>query len=117
MKLQRKLNLSEKLAMRSKIIILDTNLWISFLITKDFSYIDKYIDNGKIKLVFSEELIEEFISVAKRPKFQKYFSENDIENLLIKFDLYGRLVKITSKIKECRDIKDNFGSKNNLGGD
>lgn len=94
--------------MRSKKVILDTNLWISFLITKDFSFLDKYIENGKIKLVFSEELIQEFLAVSSRPKFKKYFADKDVERLLHFFDKYGDLVKVNSELELCRDSKDNF---------
>jgi putative PIN family toxin of toxin-antitoxin system len=94
--------------MKSKKIILDTNLWISFLINKDYSFLDKYIGNEKAKLIFSEELIQEFLTVAKRPKLQKYFSDKDIENLLHIFENFGNLIEVTSKIELCRDYKDNF---------
>jgi uncharacterized protein len=52
-------------------IILDTNLWISFLITKDYSLLDKLLISGSYKLIFSQELLEEFIEVANRPKLKK----------------------------------------------
>jgi putative PIN family toxin of toxin-antitoxin system len=66
------------------------------------------IENKKIVLVFSEELIEEFIDVVTRPKFKKYFSKKDIEKILEYFDQYGELTKVKSNIKICRDEKDNF---------
>lgn len=94
--------------MRNKKIILDTNLWISFLISKKFNQIDKLIENEKITLVFSNELIEEFVDVVNRPKFKRYFSKKDIEKLLEYFDQFGEIVKVTSDIKVCRDGKDNF---------
>ncbi len=94
--------------MRNKKIILDTNLWISFLISKKFSQIDKLIENKKIILIFSNELLEEFIDVVSRPKFKKYFSKKDIEKILEYFDQFGELVKVKSDIKICRDEKDNF---------
>ena len=94
--------------MRSKKIILDTNLWISFLISKKFNSIDNLIENKKITLIFSDELISEFVEVVNRPKFEKYFSKNDIEIILDYFDQYGKLIKVKSDIKICRDEKDNF---------
>lgn len=94
--------------MRSKKIILDTNLWISFLISKKFNSIDNLIENKKITLIFSDELISEFIEVVNRPKFEKYFSKNDIEKILDYFDQYGKLIEVKSDIKICRDEKDNF---------
>ncbi|MCK5838814.1 MAG: putative toxin-antitoxin system toxin component, PIN family [Bacteroidales bacterium] len=89
-------------------IILDTNIWISFLITKDFKKLDLLIKREKIQLLFSNELLEEFISVAQRPKFKRYFTKDDIEKLLDNFDYYGEIIEVKSDIKECRDIKDNF---------
>ena len=59
--------------MKNKKIILDTNLWISFLISKKFNQIDKQIENKGIQLIFSKELLEEFIDVISRPKLKKYF--------------------------------------------
>ena len=94
--------------MKSKKIILDTNLWISFLITQNYKEIDKLISERKVQLIFSKELIDEFINVVKRPKFKIFFNETDIEKLLDMFDYYGKLVDVKIKINECRDPKDNF---------
>lgn len=94
--------------MRSRKVILDTNLWVSFLITRDMSFLDEYVKSGKVKLIFSKELIEEFIAFAYRPKFAKYFTNEDIENLLDVFNYLGILINVTSNIKICRDSKDDF---------
>lgn len=59
-------------------------------------------------MIFSTELIEEFLEVASRPKFQKFFSESNIENLLELFDAYGKLINVNQNIDICRDPKDNF---------
>jgi putative PIN family toxin of toxin-antitoxin system len=89
-------------------VILDTNLWISFLITKNYSKLDKLIFAGNCVLLFSKELIEEFISVANRPKFRKYFSPTDIEDILEAIDEYAEFVNVKSATTICRDPKDNF---------
>lgn len=94
--------------MKSKKVILDTNLWISFLITRRYSPLDDLLLTGNIKLIFSKELIEEFLTVAKRPKFEKYFTDNDIHHLIQLFDSFGALIDVSSEITECRDSKDNF---------
>lgn len=94
--------------MRNKYVILDTNLWISFLISGKLSAIDEFIFNGKIQLIFSKELIEEFITVAKRPKFRRYFSDRDLKEILRLFDSYGNLIDVRINVNECRDEKDNF---------
>lgn len=89
-------------------IIFDTNLWISFLISKSFSKIDKLIKKDVIVFLFSEESLDEFIEVSARPKFKEFFSTGDIHILFSLFDQFGDLIKIKSQIKGCRDEKDNF---------
>ena len=103
-----KLSKWENHDMKNKKIILDTNLWISFLISKKFNQIDKLIENKEITIIFSDELIEEFINVVSRPKFKKYFSKKDIEKVLEYFDQFGELINVKSNIQICRDEKDNF---------
>lgn len=94
--------------MKSKRIVLDTNLWISYLISKKYSELDKLIESKKVVLIFSIELIEEFIVVVNRPKFKKYLSKKDVEFLLELFDQYAEMIEVTSDLKICRDEKDNF---------
>lgn len=94
--------------MRCKKVILDTNLWISFLISKRFEELDSMLEDGTIKLIFSKESIEEFLEVAMRPKFERYFTHDKIAVLLQTFDKFGQLVNVTKSIIECRDFKDNF---------
>ena len=91
-----------------KRIIIDTNLWISFLITKDFTKLDEIIFSRQAFLVFSQELLDEFLEVAKRPKFRRFFSASDIEEILETIDEYADFVKVKTKIEVCRDPKDNF---------
>ena len=89
-------------------IVIDTNLWISFLITKDYSKLDEIIFSHKSILVFSKELLEEFLEVAKRPKFRRFFSNDDIETILETIDEFADFVEVFAKIEICRDPKDNF---------
>lgn len=89
-------------------IIIDTNLWISFLLTSNYPKIDSLLSNDHITLLFSHELIDEFVTVAQRPKFRKYFSLDDLENLLLKVQSKAEFISVTSAVKICRDPKDNF---------
>lgn len=89
-------------------VILDTNLWISYLISKRLRKIDALFDENGVTLIFNEELMEEFFEVAQRPKFGKYFTSADLENLLALFDVYGEWVQVVSSVDLCRDAKDNF---------
>jgi len=49
---------------KSHRVIIDTNLWISFLLTNDFSKLDQLLRNDKLTLLFSQELLDEFVEVA-----------------------------------------------------
>ena len=89
-------------------VIIDTNLWISFLLTNNLKKIDSLISNNEITLIFSQELIDEFIDVATRPKFKKYFALSDLERLLINIKDKAEFVEVTTIIDLCRDEKDNF---------
>ncbi len=89
-------------------VILDTNLWISYLISKRLSKIDKLFEKGDLVLLFSEESLEEFIEVAGRPRFRTYFQNTQIEELLSLFDAFGEIVDVTAEVELCLDPKDNF---------
>lgn len=89
-------------------IIIDTNLWISFLITKNFTKLDEIIFSRHSILIFSQELLDEFLEVAKRPKFRRFFSSSDIEEILETIEEYAEYIEVKAKIEICRDTKDNF---------
>lgn len=89
-------------------VVIDTNLWISFLLTRDFTKLDRLLLNNKIVLLVSQELLEEIVEVAQRPKFRKYFDLTELTDLLIGLNQKAELVKVTSEITVCRDDKDNF---------
>lgn len=89
-------------------IVIDTNLWISFLISKRYNALDKLLIEKRCKLVFSTELLVEFIEVVQRPKLRRYIGEQDLEVLLSLFELYGDLIDVKTSVRVCRDKKDNF---------
>jgi len=89
-------------------IIIDTNSWLSFLITKEYSSLDKILSDKLIILLYSQELIDEFISVAQRPKFKRYFSSGDLQDILLKMSARAHFIEVTSTVEVCRDPKDNF---------
>ena len=59
-------------------------------------------------MVFSDELVNEFVSVAQRKKFRKYFSEQNLNELIELLCKMGELVKVTSSVNICQDPKDDF---------
>lgn len=89
-------------------IIIDTNLWISFLITRDLSKLDDIIFEKNGILVFSQELLDEFLAVAQRPKFKRFFSPGDLQRMLETIDEVADFIKVYDDVKICREPKDNF---------
>ncbi len=89
-------------------VIIDTNLLISFLLTKENSSVVSLIANHHLTLLFSEDLLSEFLDVTQRNKFKKYFSKADTVNLLHQLSSRSEMIKVTSKVIVCRDTKDNF---------
>lgn len=93
---------------KARKIIIDTNLWISFLISKKFSQLDEIIFTYKCQLIFSDELMDEFLLVVKRPKLRRFFSKDDLLELIETIQTHADFIEVKSHVTECRDLKDNF---------
>jgi hypothetical protein len=89
-------------------VIIDTNLWISFLLTKNYSKLDDLLSGNKIILLFDQHLISEFIEVAKRPKLKKYFTAADLQKILTFISFHAEFIEVINEVKICRDPKDDF---------
>jgi len=96
------------MSIKIKRIIIDTNLWISFLITNDFNKLDHFLNSDKYLVVFSDELFDEFLEVVHREKFARYFNDLNIKILVEIINEKALFVKVFSIVNVCRDIKDNF---------
>ncbi len=89
-------------------VVVDTNIWISFLIGKTIAGLSNAIINNSVQILFSEELFDELIEVLNRPKFRKYFSTEDIYELVSLINTKVEWIKITNHFNDCRDPKDDF---------
>lgn len=89
-------------------VIIDTNLWISFLIGKELSSLKKLIVEGDVKPIFSQESLDELKRVTQRPKLRKYFPQEKVDELLLLLQAISLLITIESKVTVCRDPKDNY---------
>ena len=89
-------------------LIIDTNLWISFIISKSLYKIDFLILSGNATLLFSDDLVVEIEEVIAKPKLRKYFPVDALSEMLMAFESYIELVTVTSTVDVCRDPKDNF---------
>jgi putative PIN family toxin of toxin-antitoxin system len=91
-----------------KRVIIDTNLWISFLITNNLNILSELFLFERFQIIFSDELFNEFLDVARRPKFKKYFDEKSVQLLIENISKKLEFIEVASAISICRDLKDNF---------
>jgi putative PIN family toxin of toxin-antitoxin system len=70
--------------------------------------VKKYFAEKAVTLLYSQELIDEFIEVAKRPKFKKYFNSVDLQELLLGMSRHAHFIEVSSRVLISRDPKDNF---------
>jgi uncharacterized protein len=89
-------------------VIIDTNLWISFIISNKKSLLQPYLINEKIRLLFSNELLIEIQETIKKPRLKKYFGANALQEMLTAFEPFIDLIEVASIVTVCRDSKDNF---------
>jgi putative PIN family toxin of toxin-antitoxin system len=89
-------------------VIIDTNLWISFLIGKELSSLKFLLVEQTVQPILSEQLLQEIILVTQRPKLQKYFPQSKVKELIDLLQIIGLLIEIKSETSICRDLKDNY---------
>lgn len=88
-------------------VILDCNIWISFLLSKQDCLLKRMLMDTRFDIYVCEELLSEIINVARRDKIRKRISENELQQLLKIIDAF--CIKTTiSQIAESiiRDPKD-----------
>ncbi len=86
-------------------MVIDTNLWISFIISKKLNQLEPILLIENTRILFSSELVQELEATITKPKLQKYFSENALDEMLTVFDSYIDFVTVKSKVQVCRDQK------------
>src|SRR4030042_4741104 len=111
MRLIRRLKKQEQQYMqKSKTIkvIIDTNLFVSFLIGKQLQGLKGLLINFRLELIFAEQNIQELRIVTQRPKFIKYFKAEDMNDLIELIKAIGQIYTIDKVPNICRDPKDNY---------
>lgn len=89
-------------------IVVDTNLWISFLIGRKLSCLLELLAHEDIEIVTSKELLDEIYTVLRRPKLAKYFSSNQLSMLEEFMAQETHSYTITNIPRRCRDPKDDY---------
>ncbi len=89
-------------------VIIDTNVWISFLIGKRLSIIKNHIADRQITIVITQQLLDEIINVTSREKLKKYFPKESVVDLIELLKTVAEYIEITPTHFINRDPKDNF---------
>ena len=89
-------------------LIIDTNLWISFIISNKQNLLDSLLFSKKARFLFSKELIAEIQQTIRKPKLKKYFETNALQEMLTTFEPFIDFIEVKSTTAICRDVKDNF---------
>ena len=89
-------------------VIIDTNLWISFLIGHQTQLVRRMLTDLRFDVYVCSRLIEEIRDVASRDKIRKYVSGNDIDDLLTIINAFCQFVTIEAEVATTasRDPKD-----------
>ncbi|MBI3235060.1 MAG: putative toxin-antitoxin system toxin component, PIN family, partial [Bacteroidetes bacterium] len=91
-------------------IVIDTNVFVSALIQRGYSYhiVNGLFIEGKIDLCVSDEVLEEYFSVLKRKRFQKYPDfVNKAEILIADIETKSTKFTPTTKLTIISDKDDN----------
>lgn len=89
-------------------IVIDTNLWVSYLLNRSQSLLGQLLFSETIDLVSSQALEDELFDVLNRPKFSRRFSTAQIQRFREDYDLAVQHIQVRSHVEICRDPKDNF---------
>lgn len=89
-------------------VVIDTNLWISFLIGKRTANLVSVLSHPNITIAVSEQAIDELQLVVGRGKFRKYFPLSYGQRLFDFIYRRAEVLKVVNVPDICRDPKDNY---------
>ena len=94
--------------MQNEVFILDSNIWISYVITKRLNRLVSIILNQNLIVLSCQHLQEEIAMVLARPKFKKYIKQSDIREVIAIHAKLCQNVIITETTSLLTDPKDDF---------
>ena len=94
--------------MQKEVFILDSNIWISYVITRRLDTLVTLIHDHQLTVLTSQRLIAEIQEVLLRPKFKKYLTHSDIKELIAIHVKLCQFVDTDETTNQLTDLKDNF---------
>jgi putative PIN family toxin of toxin-antitoxin system len=89
-------------------IVIDTNIWISFLIGKRLSRFLQYILDERIVIITCKSQLLELSRVFEKPKIKKLIHPDRISSFFNFLEEYAVSIPVTTITDICRDPKDNY---------
>ncbi len=89
-------------------VILDTNLWVSFLIGHQTQLVRRMLTDLRFDVYVCSRLIEEIRDVVSRDKIRKRVNPSDVENLFAIINAFCQFTVIETEVplSAVRDPKD-----------
>jgi uncharacterized protein len=89
-------------------IAFDTNIWVSFTIGKQLSVLKSVLLNPNFKVLFCDEIKDEYLDVINRPELAKYIKPERIIETLDLINRATQSIDIQSSVTLSRDADDDF---------
>ena len=93
--------------MKPHSVVLDTNIWISFIIKSRLDELVEWVTEHEITLWSSPELVRELTEVLNRQKFSRYLTLPIADYLAFHQNLV-RMLETKAVFSQSPDPKDNF---------
>jgi len=88
--------------------IIDTNIWISFLIGKTLKELQILLDNPDIEIIITKDTILEIRETFERKHLEKYFKDEQFSGFWEYLDKLSLEINVDNIPQICRDEDDNY---------
>ncbi|MDR2571502.1 MAG: putative toxin-antitoxin system toxin component, PIN family [Oscillospiraceae bacterium] len=88
-------------------IILDTNIWVSFVIGKRLNEVERVLKSSYIEVFVCEKLIREVNDTLLKPKLRKYVSA-ERKYVLLNYMAACSLALVYEQTVRSRDVDDDY---------
>ena len=88
-------------------LVVDANVWVSYLLTRSFGRLNELVTGPSFQLLRSDALMVELTDVLDRPRLRRQLAPNDVKELLELIIRSSRYIEVSSTVDVCRDPDDN----------
>ena len=89
-------------------VVIDSNIWVSFLIGKKFRNLVQYIRSGRITIITCDEQLQELADTFIKPKLQKYIQPSQTKFFFSFLKGVSLIIQNLRVTPLCRDPKDDY---------